>query len=693
MRSMLIFIGEQEWLNKQIEQHISESKSANFLFFSDKLASTQSNTELEILSSDHYVHNKNYRQYLGTEQDLILFEAFDDFNIDAFAALSGTVVAGGLLVLTINKNLFNNSEFVRYFINKAEGTDSIYVFNQNDNEQSFPVIALDTDKSENIETLPLNFACKTYEQQQAVEKILRVVSGHRDRPLVLTADRGRGKSTALALAAVELLQQDNKQIIITTSHSESLAIFFKQLEISLPQAKTAKHSVSLGTSNVKFVPLDVLLKQKPSCHLLMVDEAAGVPLPILRLLLSNYHRQVFVSTIHGYEGAGRGFSTKFIKELQQLKPQSQHFHINQPIRWARGDYLESFTFDSLLLDATLPKVCLQQNVEIEYKNLSGSQLLLTPGLLTQVFSLLVSAHYQTKPSDLKMLLDNERVRLVLQIQNEQLLGVVFLLAEGDIEQALSADIKHSLRRIKGHFTPQSLLVHCAVEQAFEYNYQRIVRIAIHPELQQLGLGHKLIAQCKRIAIEQGSDFISSSFGANAQLLNFWLSNDFSIARIGFSKDKASGEHSALVLQALNSKSDVLLKSISNQFNIDFQYLMSDEYQYLPTELMLLILQQLPNPYLSLDDQQVLIDQQTVSDFALGYRVFSCCAPALQRKFLALLQQGKVSNLEQSLGYKLMIRKVIQQQSWSEIYAEFNLTGKKQTMQLMKEFSLYNWSVK
>lgn len=684
MRSMIAFIGDSGWLKQQLTDCFPENENHGYLVFSEQ-------TNPEQISA----HSKNYRQYLGTEQKLVIFEVVDDFNVDALAALSGTIVAGGLLILAIEPSLLNNSSLAHYFIDKAQADPNVHVFKQTDNKTVYPQLTSSSIKQTDVSRSSFAYSCKTAEQQSAIEKILHVVTGHRNRPLVLTADRGRGKSTALALAAVELLKQDNKQLIITAPHFDNLAIFFKQLKLSLPQANFTKQSVTLGSSTVKFIPLDVLVKEKPACHLLMVDEAAGVPLAILRTLLSKYHRQVFVSTIHGYEGAGRGFSTKFIKEMQQSKPQSQHLHINAPIRWADGDHLERFIFDSLLLAATLPKASLSTATAIAYIDITGKELVNDPALLTTIFALLVTAHYQTKPSDLTMLLDNQQVRLVLQMQGKQLLGVALLLAEGGIEQQLSADIKQSLRRIKGHFSPQSLLVHCGAEQAFKYKYQRVVRIAIHPEVQQLGLGHKLIKQCKLIACEQGSDFITSSFGANAQLLNFWLASDFKLTRIGFSKDKASGEHSALVIHSLNDKNELFANSLAENFSLDFHYLMSDEYKYLATDLMLLVLRQLPDPYLTLNHQQAHVDQETVLDFANGYRVFSSCAPALRRKCITLVNTDKVSLTDTlsdtDVGLMVMLRKVIQQQSWSDIYQEFNLTGKKQTLQLMKEFALHSWS--
>jgi N-acetyltransferase 10 len=51
-------------------------------------------------------------------------------------------------------------------------------------------------------------------------------------------------------------------------------------------------------------------------ELVVIDEAAAIPLPLVRKLLGNY--LVFMaSTINGYEGTGRSLSLKLIKQLRQ----------------------------------------------------------------------------------------------------------------------------------------------------------------------------------------------------------------------------------------------------------------------------------------------------------------------------------------------------------------------------------------
>jgi N-acetyltransferase 10 len=55
-----------------------------------------------------------------------------------------------------------------------------------------------------------------------------------------------------------------------------------------------------------------------SAELVAIDEAAAIPLPIVRALMSQPDRLTFLSsTINGYEGTGRALSLKLIKDLRE----------------------------------------------------------------------------------------------------------------------------------------------------------------------------------------------------------------------------------------------------------------------------------------------------------------------------------------------------------------------------------------
>ena len=53
-----------------------------------------------------------------------------------------------------------------------------------------------------------------------------------------------------------------------------------------------------------------------AADLLVIDEAAAIPLPLVKSMLGSY--LIFMaSTINGYEGTGRSLSIKLISQLQK----------------------------------------------------------------------------------------------------------------------------------------------------------------------------------------------------------------------------------------------------------------------------------------------------------------------------------------------------------------------------------------
>lgn len=54
--------------------------------------------------------------------------------------------------------------------------------------------------------------------------------------------------------------------------------------------------------------------------MLVIDEAAAIPLPLVKALISGPYMSFLSSTINGYEGTGRSLSLKLLKQLRQSSP-------------------------------------------------------------------------------------------------------------------------------------------------------------------------------------------------------------------------------------------------------------------------------------------------------------------------------------------------------------------------------------
>jgi tRNA(Met) cytidine acetyltransferase len=637
------------------------------------------------------VNKQRFQDKLGTESNYVVFHGVP-LSIDALAGLSGTLVSGGVLFLLIDDmSEVDGSLFYQRFFKLLNNFSEHVVIEEH--KHTLPVLPsfdkLDTaKKSQEV----LTYRCVTQEQVKAVEAVMKVFNGKRNRPLVITADRGRGKSTALAIACAELLMSATKEyilrLVITAPNITSLSVFFQQLASHVPNGEFNNGLFSTRYGTVEFIAIDQLIKSPVDASLVLIDEAAAIPIYLLEELLQHHSRLVFASTVHGYEGAGRGFTIKFQKTLIQKYPKWQSLHLHEPIRWGINDPLEKLIFETCLLNAELPAVKeIKQPLALSqllFRRVNTSELTENEVLFKQVFAVLVTAHYQTKPSDVMMLLDNEQLQLVCLFSNtnQYVVAVALLINEGSSKHSkVNSDdvlaISQAKRRLKNHFVPQSLLTQCGIEDAFNYHYLRVMRIAVHPELQEQGLGTHFLDKIVEFASLQKADFLASSFGATRSLLSFWLKSDFHMARLGFNKDKASGEQSALVLKALSPKVKTVQTDIVTEFYRSFDYLLVDEYKYVTTDLVALILK-FSQPFCH--KALTARDQANVKAFAAGYRQYSSCAFSLHLWMKETLSSPLVLADKSLL---VCISRIMQKQTIKEVCTRYGFTGKKDLEQSMK----------
>lgn len=299
---------------------------------------------------------KQKQQWLGTECDVLVVDARHSVDWDLVAASSGCLKAGGLwlfvtetpdmwlqqpnpaakrvlpypLDAAVYKGLFKD-----FWLAQLQQARWVQII-----EGSPAVIPLLPDA---VTPTPVEHPYRTAEQQIAVVAICKVVTGHRRRPLVLTAHRGRGKSSALGLAAALLAQQGKTDILLTGPSPVAVqrAFFIAANLLNVPYQQ-GQNQLLKGV--IRFVPVDVLLAEKQQNTVVLVDEAAAIPTPQLQQLTDLYSRLVFASTEHGYEGTGRGFQLRFQSYLQQHCPGFQKLHLHQPIRYQMNDPLEQLIF-------------------------------------------------------------------------------------------------------------------------------------------------------------------------------------------------------------------------------------------------------------------------------------------------------------------------------------------------------------
>ncbi|WP_115717207.1 GNAT family N-acetyltransferase [Gallaecimonas mangrovi] len=508
------------------------------------------------------------RHYLGQECDLLVVDWHSGLHLNALGALSGCLSGGGLLVLL-------TPPLALLAAQSALGAwlaSQLRQFQQHAGAPYQPVAGL------------------TADQQQALAAGIKVLSGHRGRPLVLTADRGRGKTALLGTLAAEALKAGRSPVVVTAPRFEALAPLFAFAKQQLPSADMAGQSLHWQGHCLHFYPPDRLLAEKPEAALLLVDEAAAIPTPQLDAFASHYKRLVFSSTLHGYEGSGRGFALRFLPKLKARYPGTQQLHLTTPVRWAPGCPVEKLV-NQLLLLAAEPDVCPKGPVALHW--LTAAELVARPTWLKAAMGLLVSAHYQTSPADIEHWLTDPAVQFVLACRQDKVLGVVALVAEGGLDAELCQAIYLGQRRPKGHLVLQSLSSHMGFKEAPSFTGMRVMRIAVSEQRQ--GLGSWLLEE-----LERRFGLLLVSFAGDTDLVRFWRRAGWQPLRLGTSVDAASGLASVMMAKAQTDAAAVFVSQVEARFweTLPWQ-------QPLPKELINGLFQGASSPPLSSHDQAEL----------------------------------------------------------------------------------------
>jgi tRNA(Met) cytidine acetyltransferase len=686
-RQLLLVSGERTWISSQME--VLDLLSIRPSLKKDSVLWVGDSASVDYLA----ITNQQYSNYLGCEFEFVIYDCFSGFDANAFAALCGTLKGGGLLILLTPPLLdwpdFTDPEYSRMAVYPFEpeqisGRFLKRLINVLANDPQ--VVIAEQDKPwpeiESQKTVAQVRSQQFQQQQSAIADIIHVVKGHRRRPLVIQSDRGRGKSAALGLAAASLIEQGAKKILLTAPKLANVETVFHHAQLSLPESLQVNASLTLGQSSLIFIAVDELIRGDYKADLLMVDEAAAIPTAMLTQLLKRYSRIVFATTVHGYEGTGRGFHLRFKQVLDALTPQWKEIELTDPIRWAPSDPLETVLFKSLLLDASASVELSGQPIDLQQcraQRLDRDMLASDEKKLSEIFGLLVLAHYQTSPADLRNLLDGPNIQVWSLEYQGQIVATALLADEGGFDKAMSQCIWQGERRPRGHLIAQSLSVHGGFKEAPLLRGLRVMRIAVHPGLQRQGLGCCLMQHINESARSQGFDWIGSSFAATEDVLPFWQRAGLLPVRVGVSKDTSSGTFSAMVLGGLSEAGNNLFTLANTRFSEQLPYQLSDSIRSISPSVVCQLLESVTS-VLKMDDQ----DWQDVRSFSLAYRVYDVCSVALFKficLYVASMCKEEVISVQQR---DALILKVIQKHNWKITADQLGLTGRKQVISLLQQ---------
>lgn len=399
---------------------------------------------------------------------------------------------------------------------------------------------------------------KTVDQAKALLTFCDAISEKTLRNTVtLTAARGRGKSAAMGVAVAAAVAYGYSNIFVTSPSPENLKTFFEfifkgfdalgyvdHLDYSIIQATSPELNKAIVRVNIHRDHRQTIQYIRPQdahvlgqAELVVIDEAAAIPLPLVRKLMGPY--LVFMaSTINGYEGTGRSLSLKLIKQLrEQSRPGAisgegeladrstgkaaknqessslgsrtlREITLSEPIRYAQGDSVERWLNRLLCLDATLPKAKLSQGcpdpAQCELLHVNRDTLFsfhpVPEKFLQQMVSLYVSSHYKNSPDDLQLMSDAPSHELYVLVppgatEGSRLpepLCVIQVALEGKISRQSVINSLSRGRRPDGDLIPWLVSQQYQDDEFASLSGARVVRIATNPDYASMGYGSKAL---------------------------------------------------------------------------------------------------------------------------------------------------------------------------------------------------------
>jgi tRNA(Met) cytidine acetyltransferase len=406
-------------------------------------------------------------------------------------------------------------------------------------------------------------------------------------------------------------------------------------------------------------PLDVLV----------IDEAAQLSVPLLRAIVKRQlaRHLVFATTVHGYEGTGRGFALRFIDWLRKRAPSPLELTLSEPIRWGADDPLERAVFELLALDAEPALSPGRAFSAIEHLVVDKEQLATDERFLRQLFGLLVQAHYRTTPADLHRLLDSPNLAVEVLLGQGQVVAATLLAREGELPASLCAALARGEQRIRGHALADMIVTHGGCPEGGALKMLRSVRIASHPDRRREQLASRLVD-----AVHEGHpdiELFGTLFGATVELMRFRRSVGYELIRIGAARGSRTGEPAAVMVRPTTDKARQLVAAMRADLARDLPLQLAlhraEPGGRLSADLEAALLEDLPR-VAPLDDEQL---HGEVHRTIHGPRPLEAAAWAMTTWLQQHESDVRTLDGDEALGAPLVLDRFLKQRSWSAIAAD------------------------
>ncbi|MCP9261111.1 N-acetyltransferase 10 [Dirofilaria immitis] len=508
------------------------------------------------ISSTHirYCYYAETHKILGNTFGMLVLQDFEAITPNLLARTIETVEGGGVIVLLLKSvNSLKQLYTMTMDVHNRFRTQSHFEVIPRFNERF--ILSLASCRScavvdDRLNVLPLSsHASKIEIVPASVRTLLRLLDVITEKTLqatcCITAARGRGKSAALGLAIAGAIGFDYANIFVTSPAADNLKTLFEfvikgleamnyeeHTDFELIQSTNKQYNKALVRINIFKGRRQVIQYIDPhdsiklsQAELVVIDEAAAIPFPVVRNLISGPYLVFLASTISGYEGTGRSLSLKLLQQLREqavgllkdgknqqvlaaVKGRALHeLVLEESIRYKPGDQIETWLNRVLCLNACNthrlvcgmppPKDCqlLYVNRDTLFSFHKASET-----FLHNIMAIYVSAHYKNSPNDLQMLSDAPAHHLFVLVgpindteaQLPEVLVVIQIAMEGALSSETVLGNMGRGKRAAGDLLPWTISQQFMDKEFPTLSGARIIRIAVHPDFQSLGYGSRAL---------------------------------------------------------------------------------------------------------------------------------------------------------------------------------------------------------
>uniref|UniRef100_T1K0U0 RNA cytidine acetyltransferase n=1 Tax=Tetranychus urticae TaxID=32264 RepID=T1K0U0_TETUR len=628
-----------------------------------------------------YYHETD--RILGNSFDLLVIQDFEALTPNVLARTIETVAGGGFIIFLFSKSMDSIgslkmdihrkyqteygqnkevvSRFNKRFLSSLKNCKSFIAMDGHFNLLHIPakIEEIDSSQKPNQNELkklsnsfeanpligPLVNLCATLDQSKAVVSMIESLADKTLRTTVsLTASRGRGKSAALGLAVAGAIANNFCNIFVTSPSPENLKTFFEfvikglsalhlkqNFDFDIINSNEPSHNKSIVmvcilnqfNQKIQYVPPKEISENslmKKSAELIIIDEAAAIPLPIVKSFLGPYI--VFLSsTIDGYEGTGRALSIKLIEQLrnEENKSKLKEIRLKESIRYADGDQVEIWMNNLLCL-----KNVGSQKKKMDSNNIDDCALFYinrdtlfnhhptSEKFLNKLMYLYTSSHYKNSPNDLQMMADAPAHHLFCLLHAKanvkkkdknsnmsvpEVLCFIQVCLEGQIDEYSISDRSQNSKR-PGDLIPWTLAQQFQDAKFPALSGARVVRIATHPEYVGHGYGRRALqllidyfegefladpdyisnedfseSQALLVYLEKRRperlDYIGVCYGVTYDLYRFWKSSGFVPVYLRQTTNELTGENSCIMVKLLQHRRTEFSNKSSKDWLIEF----------------------------------------------------------------------------------------------------------------------------